>query len=178
MNDLPVVILGQMGSGKDTLARRLIAEYGYTRNVTNTSRPMRPGEVDGVDYHFRTEEWFHENWDELAEVAKYTASFGDCYYGSMKSSFVPGSVTILTPEGLRTIRRRGVKCIAAYIQAPEETLRERALRRGDDPVEVNRRIYADKLRFQELDNIDIYLDGTKTKDEVVSEFIRKMTALT
>ena len=32
MNDLPVVILGQMGSGKDTLARRLVAEYGYTRN--------------------------------------------------------------------------------------------------------------------------------------------------
>ena len=56
MNNLPVVILGQMGSGKDTLARRLVAEYGYTRNVTNTSRLTRPGEVDGVDYHFRTAE--------------------------------------------------------------------------------------------------------------------------
>ena len=51
----PVLLLlaGPAGSGKTTLCERLVAEHPeIERVVTATTRPMRPGEVDGVHYHF------------------------------------------------------------------------------------------------------------------------------
>jgi len=60
---LPVllVLAGPAGSGKSTLCDRMVAEVpGFSRVVTTTTRPPRPGEVDGVHYHFLTPEQFDE----------------------------------------------------------------------------------------------------------------------
>lgn len=49
------VIAGPAGAGKDTIRNKLIADYAgrYTGIISTTTRDPRPGEVDGVDYHFR-----------------------------------------------------------------------------------------------------------------------------
>lgn len=58
-------ILGGSGSGKDTLVNTLLRrnEQWMERIVTCTTRPMRPGEVDGVQYHFVNEEYLKDSID-------------------------------------------------------------------------------------------------------------------
>lgn len=72
MTRFPVVLSAPSGAGKTTIARRLMAEradVGYS--VSATTRPPRPGEVDGVDYHFLSDEEFiaRQRGGEFAESA-------------------------------------------------------------------------------------------------------------
>ncbi|MBV9159162.1 MAG: hypothetical protein JO019_01030 [Candidatus Kaiserbacteria bacterium] len=56
-----LVIAGPSGSGKNAVMRELMQRYSkFDRLVTITTRMMRPGDVDGVDYHFFTQERFDE----------------------------------------------------------------------------------------------------------------------
>ena len=84
-----LIIIGKTGSGKSTVVNELVSNYGYEKAITDTTRPMRPGEVDGVDYNFLSIEEFEQN--EVAEVyaesVTYNASFGVSHYGSRKSSY-------------------------------------------------------------------------------------------
>jgi guanylate kinase len=55
------VLSSPSGAGKSTIARKLLAsDTNLAMSVSATTRPMRPGEVDGVDYHFVTIERFRE----------------------------------------------------------------------------------------------------------------------
>ena len=56
---LLLVLSSPSGAGKTTLARRLLAsDDNLVMSVSATTRPMRPGEVDGRDYHFRSKDQF------------------------------------------------------------------------------------------------------------------------
>lgn len=72
-----MVLVGGSGSGKTTIAHEL-QEIGYKRFVTTTTRPMREGEVNHVDYHFVTLDAFWEI--DKVEHNKYT----DHFYGLSK----------------------------------------------------------------------------------------------
>ena len=50
-----IVISGFSGAGKGTVAKRLVKDYGYSLSVSATTRAPREGEVDGVDYYFKSE---------------------------------------------------------------------------------------------------------------------------
>ena len=52
-----LILIGKSGTGKDAL-QKLITCKGFKRIVTSTTRPIREGEVDGVDYHFKTKDEF------------------------------------------------------------------------------------------------------------------------
>lgn len=72
MTRFPVVLSAPSGAGKTTIARRILAErtdIGYS--VSATTRAPRPGEVDGVDYHFLSEAEFvrRHGKGEFAEAA-------------------------------------------------------------------------------------------------------------
>lgn len=78
---LMLVLSSPSGAGKTTISRRLLAEEpGIRMSVSATTRPRRPGEVDGQDYFFEKSEDFQlmVNRDELLEHAKV---FGN-YYGT------------------------------------------------------------------------------------------------
>ncbi len=61
MSKQVVVIAGPSGSGKNAIINRIMARYPqFDRLVTATTRSMRPGEQDGVDYHFFTQERFDQ----------------------------------------------------------------------------------------------------------------------
>ena len=81
---LKVVLVSPGGGGKDFLAKRLKLR-GFEKSISYTTRPIREGEEDGVDYHYVAEDFFHEMtakdaWHEM-----------DCYrgwyYGSLKEDF-------------------------------------------------------------------------------------------
>jgi guanylate kinase len=66
-----VIVSSPSGAGKTTLTRRLIAEFATIQfSVSYTTRPMRPGERDGVDYHFVTPEVF-EAMAQRGEFAEW-----------------------------------------------------------------------------------------------------------
>ena len=79
---LLVVISGPAGSGKGTVNRILMDLPDYAFSVSATTRAPRPGEVDGVNYHYISVEEFEKRIqaDELLEYTKYCGN----YYGTLK----------------------------------------------------------------------------------------------
>ncbi len=79
------VIAGPAGSGKDTIAQRLLARFkNLTLMVTVTTRDMRPGEQDGVNYHYMAKERFLEELAAGNIVEHYHRADTDTYYGTYK----------------------------------------------------------------------------------------------
>ena len=80
---LLVVISGPSGAGKGTVYQKVIERTGMMRSVSVTTRKPRPGEIDGVNYFFKTEEQYQQmiaagEFLETAEVYKN-------YYGTPKA---------------------------------------------------------------------------------------------
>ena len=61
-----LILCGKSGSGKDAMAKNLV-ERGFKPIISSTSRPIRKGETDGVEYNFVTREKFEQliEYDEL-----------------------------------------------------------------------------------------------------------------
>ena len=81
-NGLLIVVSGPAGSGKGTVLSDLIKDKNYRYSVSATTRAPRPGEVDGVNYHFLTREAF-EARIEKGEMLEWTEYCGN-YYGTPK----------------------------------------------------------------------------------------------
>lgn len=153
-----IVLCGKGGSGKDTIARILKETYGFRKAVTCTTRPKRPGEQDGVDYHFLTEEDFLKKIEDgvFAEVS----STGEYMYGSPKEIYhEKNTVIILDPNGIRQARENAgmEKVCFICLDADENLLRTRMLGRGDSPEKIEARITEDRARFKEVEK---YVDIT------------------
>ena len=79
---LLVVISGPAGSGKGTVIKELLKDEQCTFSVSATTRAPRPGECDGVNYHFLTREEF-EGRIAAGDLLEYTEDCGN-YYGTLK----------------------------------------------------------------------------------------------
>lgn len=160
-----IILVGELASGKTTLAKSL-TKAGYKRIVTYTTRPPRKGEVHGKDYYFLSNEEFNDYVDRgiFAETAEYNTAEGLWRYGSSKFSYVTpdDSVIILNPIGVKKIleiddiKKNRKNLMIAYLDYPEEIRTERALKRGDSPEEITRRIIQDKPIFQDFVNSKEY----------------------
>lgn len=86
---LMFILSSPSGTGKTTIARMLLDEVdGIGMSVSVTTRPMRPGEVDGKDYHFVDGETFNRMVDE-GEFLEWASVFGHCY-GTPKAQIKAG----------------------------------------------------------------------------------------
>src|SRR6185436_15489947 len=87
-----VIVSGPAGAGKSTIVRRLLHEcrMPLQLSVSATTRPRRPQEADGIDYHFLSQEEFASRRDagEFLEC-KEVFGRGD-WYGTLKSEVVSG----------------------------------------------------------------------------------------
>lgn len=76
---LMLILSSPSGAGKTTIARMLLAEDpGIQLSVSVTTRPRRPGEIEGVDYHFVDPDEF-ERMVEAGELYEWAQVFGHCY---------------------------------------------------------------------------------------------------
>lgn len=83
------ILSSPSGAGKTTVARRLLESDGHIRmSVSATTRPPRPGEIDGKDYHFVTEASFNEMVD-AGEFLEWAHVFGHSY-GTPKAQVKAG----------------------------------------------------------------------------------------
>jgi guanylate kinase len=133
-----VVISGPSGCGKTTLIAELLRDGGVRRGVTATTRRPRPGEQDGVSYHFYTRPRFLALRD-AGELLEWAEVHGQLY-GTPRSEIAgrPEDVVILDldVQGFRTLRGSGLAMIGIFIAPPSlGALRNRLLGRGTEGPE-------------------------------------------
>jgi len=141
------VVTGPSGVGKGTLIKKLLERVpGLELSVSATTRPPRPGERDGVDYHFLSEQEFDRllAQDQFMEYAGYSGH----RYGTLVSEVEPrlergaGVVLEIELQGARQIRARMPDAVLVFVAPPNpEALRERLEKRGtDSEEEIERRL--------------------------------------
>jgi guanylate kinase len=135
------VITGPSGVGKGTLIRGLlerVPELGLS--ISATTRPPRPGETHGVDYHFLSPEEFDRRAanGEFVEHATYSGR----RYGTLRSELEGrlrrGEPVVLEIEvqGARQVRQTMPEALQVFIAPPtRDALRARLVGRGTDPPE-------------------------------------------
>ena len=161
-----LVLCGKSAAGKNFLLNELINQ-GMKRVITYTTRPMRYGEEDGVDYHFIPEQLFEKvKSDNLfAETAEYHGANGDtCKYGSAIRYYetTNDSVIILNPDGIKQIKNQNIPVVVIFLDASEESRMQRLKMRGDDKDEVKRRMETDDKDFADIALIADYVFFTDT----------------
>jgi guanylate kinase len=149
-----LVLSAPSGGGKTTIAKMLLQgreDLGYS--VSATTRPMRPGERDGIDYHFLSRDEFIRR-REKGEFLEW-ATYGGELYGTLKSEiegiFARGRHAVLDVEieGARQIRNNFANSLLLFVLPPSaEALVERLVgRKTEDPALMQERILhaADEL---------------------------------
>jgi guanylate kinase len=135
------VITGPSGVGKGTLIRGLLARVPELElSVSATTRRPRPGEQDGVDYHYLSPEEFaaHVAAGDFLEHAEYSGN----RYGTLRSELErrlrdgAGVVLEIEVQGARQVRAAMPDAVAVFIAPPSlEALRARLVGRGTDTQE-------------------------------------------
>jgi guanylate kinase len=135
------VITGPSGVGKGTLIRTLRERMPELElSVSATTRPPRPGEQDGVDYHFLTDADF-ERRVEAGEFVEH-ATYSGRRYGTLRAELErrlrAGHPVVLEIEvqGARQVRRTMPEALQVFIAPPSrDALRTRLVGRGTDDAE-------------------------------------------
>lgn len=177
MDNNIIVVLGQTGSGKSTIATLLAKRFGYDRILEYTTRPIRDGEVNNVEYHFISNEEFLRLIDENALISYtyFDTIYGRWYYGSIKKDYQKNGIIVSNPSALKMLKENGVKVKSVYIQIDDKTIISRLSSRGDDVREVQRRLDKDRAKFEELPQyVDIIVDGNLTPEQIVNEIVSKL----
>lgn len=182
-----IILLGKSASGKDTIVRKLIEQKEYKRIITWTTRPMRPGEKEGVTYHYTTEDDFKKKINEgfFVEWKKYETVKGTWYYGTALDDIMDARgddyrVIILTKDGLEKMNSFcshlvGINLLSVYLDVDTKVIKQRLLKRGDDKKEVDRRIKYDKKDFKGIENmVDVVIENNHRDIQEVVNMIHKM----
>ena len=130
----PLVLCGPSGSGKSTLMRKLTEEFtsAFGFSVSHTTRQPRPGERDGVEYHFVTKEMFNKLVADGAFL-EY-ATFSGNNYGTSRAAVETvkqeGKICILDidVQGVKNIKRTDLNPDYVFIKPPSRAALEERLR--------------------------------------------------
>ena len=147
MKPFLLVLSSPSGGGKTSIAKNLLQardDLGYS--VSATTRPMRPGEREGVDYHFLSREEFLRR-REAGEFLE-SATYGGHLYGTLRSEidrlFTKGRHAVLDIEieGARQIRKSFPNSLHVFVLPPSAEVLVRRLtgRNTEDPEVVRARV--------------------------------------
>jgi guanylate kinase len=141
------VITGPSGVGKGTLIRLLRERLPeLALSVSATTRQARPGETQGVDYHFLSDEEFEKRVaaGEFVEWAEYSGRRYGTLRDELERHTSGGRPVVLEIEvqGARQVRETLPGAVQIFIRPPsDDALRDRLIGRGtDDPEQVERRL--------------------------------------
>jgi guanylate kinase len=144
-----IVLSGPSGAGKTTLRDRLLKRNSdqIERSVSATTRQPRPGEVDGVDYHFLTAEEFQRR-RAAGEFLESAQVYPDLWYGTLKSEvatrLAAGKSVLLEidVQGCRQVVGQNPAAVTIFVQpvSLEELERRLRERRTEDAASLARRL--------------------------------------
>lgn len=153
-------LIGRSATGKSTIEKKL-RKYGFLPVVSFTTRPMRQGETNGVDYHFMTDEEANRML-ENGQVLEY-AEYNGWKYGTLKQSINldNGShLIVVNPHGFKQLQDSLGKenVVGIYIHSPLWNLLKRSLDRQPNATEneckeICRRFLSDFDTFKDIDKL-------------------------
>lgn len=164
---LLAVISGPSGVGKDALMSALLAGDEFARPVTMTTRPPRPGEVDGVHYLFASSEAFEAaiRSGELVEHAEVHGRFYGTPRAQLRAALGSGRDVLLQVDvqGALAIREAIAGARLLFI-APEslDQIEQRLRERGTDPAELTRRLASARAELEQqaaFDAVIVNVEG-------------------
>ncbi|MGI9277796.1 MAG: guanylate kinase [Endozoicomonas sp.] len=136
------IIAAPSGAGKTSLVKAMVESTPHVRvSVSHTTRSIRPGEKDGVNYHFVEKDEFQGLLNK-GEFLEHAEVFGN-YYGTseawVRKQLETGEDVILEIDwqGAQQVRRLMPEAVSIFILPPSlEALRERLTGRGTDDMEI------------------------------------------
>ena len=161
MNNKLYVISGSSGVGKGTVLKGFLNRNpDFLLSISCTTRTPRPGEVDGVNYFFLSEDEFEEciKQDKFLEYAEFAGN----YYGTkkryIKQCLEEGKNIILEidTKGALQVKKRMPEAVLIFICPPSfETLEARLRgRHTEDEETIQKRLQEAKIELERADSFD------------------------
>lgn len=159
-----IYIMGKSASGKDTIYKRIKEQIDVKTYILYTTRPIRTGEQEGVDYHYVSDKQMLKFKQErkVIESRTYQTVKGPWTYATIADEQLEQNgdiITVGTLESYNKIKeyykdKKDTKLLPVYITIDEEERRKRAIereKRQENPnyEEVKRRFKADNIDFSE-----------------------------
>jgi guanylate kinase len=174
---LLVVLTGPSGVGKDAALQAMAAKgipFHYV--VTVTTRGIRPGEIEGVHYFFKTREEYEEMLINN-QLLEHSPVYGN-YYGVPRSEVVDylrhGEDVIMKPDVLGARKMRALEPDAVYIFLAPPSMQALASRlyhrKTEDPQELANRLKLARAEMQDVSDFDyVVVNKSQALDETVAQ---------
>lgn len=183
-------IVGNSGIGKTTIARRLF-DANHTL-VSDTSRPPREGEVDGLDYIFKTQnEMLSSSDDDYLEFISFNGNYYGYSFAEIKKKIaIYGTkvVAVITADGLQSFLeseylRNHVEIQPIFMFSSEEKIKKNLQTRNDSEENINKRLKM--FNYEKEENLNLYtkiasfskvlvVEDDDTIDDIIQKFIQLM----
>ena len=192
---MDIAIFGKTGSGKSYLASAL-AERGFYKVPSFTTRPPREGEKDGVDYYFVNDGTFRDlraDGDIVDESDFVVASGAVWYYGTSREAWygAAGRNRVITLDPIRFMPMFGntrsiwmsdprfAQTVRVYLDIPDTVRIQRLHKRGDDQAEIERRIIRERSNTGDgmkyyYDRALAFADAIFKSEKAVNSYIQGM----
>jgi len=168
----PMVISAPSGGGKTVVRSGLLKlDKRFDFSVTCTTRARRPGEVDGKDYYFVTEEQFAKLRKE-GKLLEWAVVHGN-YYGTPVKSVIDvlekGRIPVMTIDvkGARSVKRLFPEAVTVFLLPPDlKTLVQRLRGRGEAPENVSVRLETARSEIKVASSFDYLVINDKLPEAV------------
>ena len=174
-----VVLAGPAGVGKGSIVRWILENQpGFTLSVSATTRDPRPGEVDGVHYHFVTVDKFQELIDKN-QMLEWAQVHGKHFYGTPLSELARAEaegkhlLLEIDLQGARQVKSAMPEARLIFIAPPswDELVRRLTSRGTESPAEQERRLETAKIELaaqSEFDHVVVNDEVARCAAEVVN----------
>lgn len=161
-----IYIMGKSSAGKDTIYKILKEKIDVKPYVLYTTRPIRTGEKEGIDYNYLTDEemeqYFQDENSKVLESRTYNTVYGPWTYATILDNQFLSEKDLLMTGTLESYNallkyfknKKDIKIIPIYIEVDDGVRLERALKREREQnnpkyIELCRRFIADSQDFSE-----------------------------
>ena len=150
-----IAIMGEAGSGKDSLMQEILKlKPEFHEIISCTTRPMREGEAEGVNYYYYTPEQFGDRvlHDEMLECTVFNDWFYGTSYDSVRSDCI--NIGVFNPTGVESLLARpdvDVKVIRVVAEDKTRLIRQLNREEWPDVREIVRRFNADWMDFDGIE---------------------------
>lgn len=185
-----IILTGKTASGKDTIARYILQTFPHIQKVlTTTTRKLRQGEQNGVDYNFITSDEFKKKIDEGQFIE--WVSYGGNFYGTEKQNIQAvvkkdalwkidpsraGQIRQLIENSFDSeISKRLLReLVVIYITTENEAIQQRLKERSLTEEEINTRVTEDSTNWHKYKkNYDFIVENPTGKlDETIKEIVQ------
>lgn len=167
-----IILVGASASGKSVVVKKMTELYGIEKVVTYTTRPMRTGEANGIDYHFISKEDFISKKEK--DFFLETAFYNNNYYGTAFEDITSNKALIVEPSGANVYYDKLKENVfIVYLKASPEIRKKRMIERGDSLEVIEKRMKGDIDYFDmgKFKKIHLFVDTENITIDQVANII-------